>query len=46
MIVEAVMIIESDYHGYRFEVVARNVKGAWDAEVRIRRPRQPRAPDI
>ena len=36
MIVEALMIVERDYHGYRFEVVALHVKGAWDAEVRIR----------
>ena len=31
------MIIESDYHGYRIEVVAVKTEGAWDAEVKIRR---------
>jgi hypothetical protein len=29
----AAMTIESDYHGYRIEVVAFQVEGAWDAEV-------------
>jgi hypothetical protein len=31
------MSVESDYRGYRIEVVAFQVEGAWDAEVRIRR---------
>jgi hypothetical protein len=31
------MIVESDYRGYRFEVVAFEIEGAWDADVRIRR---------
>ena len=34
---EGPMIIESDYRGYRFEVVAFKTEGAWDADVRIRR---------
>ena len=31
------LLIESDYRGYRIEVIAQRVDGAWDAEVRIRR---------
>jgi hypothetical protein len=31
------MTIESDYRGYRIEVVAFQVEGAWDAEVKIHR---------
>ena len=31
------MIVESDYRGHRIEVLAVQVHGAWDAEVRIRR---------
>ena len=31
------MIVESDYRGFRIEAVAIEAKGAWDAEVRIRR---------
>jgi hypothetical protein len=34
---EGLMIVESDYRGYRIEVVALQVEGAWDADVRIRR---------
>jgi hypothetical protein len=30
------MIVESDYRGFRIEVVAVHVDGAWGAEVRIR----------
>ncbi len=37
MTVEGLMIVESDYRGYQFEVVAFQVEGAWDADVRIRR---------
>jgi len=29
------MIVESDYRGFRIEAVAVQVEGAWDAEVRI-----------
>ena len=29
-------MVESDYRGYRIEVVGLHVDGAWDAEVRIR----------
>jgi hypothetical protein len=31
------MMVESDYRGYRIEVIAIDVEGAWDAEVNIRR---------
>lgn len=31
------MMVESAYHGYRIEVAALPVDGAWDAEVLIRR---------
>ena len=31
------MIVESDYRGYRIEVVAFQSEGGWDADVRIRR---------
>ncbi len=31
------MIVEPTYKGYRIEVNAQHVDGAWDAEVRIRR---------
>src|SRR5262249_13692996 len=31
------MIVDSDYRGYRIEVVAFQSEGGWDAEVRIRR---------
>ena len=30
------MLIDSDYRGYRIEVVAFEIEGAWDADVRIR----------
>jgi hypothetical protein len=30
------MITESDYRGYRIEVVAFQIEGTWDADVRIR----------
>jgi hypothetical protein len=30
------MIVESDYRGFRIEVVAVQVDGSWGAEVRIR----------
>jgi hypothetical protein len=33
---EGLPMVESDYRGYRIEVVALHVDGAWDAEVRIR----------
>jgi hypothetical protein len=33
------MIVESEYRGYRIEVVAFEVQGVWDADVRIRRTR-------
>ena len=36
MTVEGLMV-ESDYRGYRIEVVAVEAEGAWDAEVRIHR---------
>ena len=29
------MIVESDYRGFRIEAVAVEVRGAWDAELRI-----------
>jgi len=32
------MIVESDYGGYRIEVIAVEIEGGWDADVRIRRP--------
>jgi hypothetical protein len=35
--VAATMIVETFYRGYRIEVVAELVDGAWDATVRIRR---------
>ena len=31
------MAIESDYRGYRIEVIARESEGGWDANVKIRR---------
>jgi hypothetical protein len=31
------MLVEPDYKGFRIEVTAQHVDGAWDAEVRIRR---------
>ena len=31
------MIIESDYRGYRIEVIAFEIDDGWDADVRIRR---------
>src|SRR5215475_14193674 len=31
------MIVDSDYRGYRIEVVAFQSEGGWDADVRIRR---------
>ena len=31
------MIVETDYRGYRIEVTAQHVDGAWDAEIRVRR---------
>jgi hypothetical protein len=31
------MVIESDYRGYRIEVIAVAIEGGWDADVRIRR---------
>ena len=31
------MMVESDYRGYRIEVVAFENEGGWDADVRIRR---------
>jgi hypothetical protein len=31
------MIVESDYRGYRIEVIAFKIEGGWDADVRIRR---------
>ena len=34
---EGLMMVESDYCGYRIEVVAFEIEGAWDAEVKIRR---------
>ena len=30
------MIVESDYRGYRIEVIAVQIEGAWDTDVRIR----------
>jgi len=32
------MVVESAYRGYRIEVVAVRVEGAWDAEVTIHQP--------
>lgn len=37
MTVEGLMIVESDYHGYRIEVVAFQVRNAWDANIKIHR---------
>jgi len=34
---EGPMTIESDYRGYRIEVIAFEIEGGWDADVRIRR---------
>ena len=31
------MIVESDYRGYRIEVIAFEIEGGWDADIRIRR---------
>ena len=31
------MIIEADYRGYQIEVIAFEIEGGWDADVRIRR---------
>jgi hypothetical protein len=31
------MIVDSDYRGYRIEVIAFESEGGWDADVRIRR---------
>ena len=31
------MIVDSDYRGYRIEVVAFQSDGGWDADIRIRR---------
>jgi hypothetical protein len=31
------MMVESDYRGYRIEVIAFETEGGWDADVRIRR---------
>jgi hypothetical protein len=31
------MLVEPDYKGFRIEVTAQHVDGAWDVEVRIRR---------
>jgi hypothetical protein len=31
------MTIESDYRGYRIEVIAFEIEDGWDADVRIRR---------
>ena len=31
------MVIESDYCGFKIEVVAVHVEGAWDAKIRISR---------
>jgi hypothetical protein len=31
------MMIEWDYRGYRIEVIAFEIEGGWDADVRIRR---------
>ena len=33
------MIVEADYRGYQTEVVAFEVEGVWDADVRIHRAR-------
>jgi hypothetical protein len=38
------MIVESDYRGYRIEVVAFEIEGAGDADVRIRRNHLQEAP--
>jgi hypothetical protein len=35
------MVIESNYRGYRIEVVAVHVEGAWDATIRIYRMLSP-----
>src|SRR5690242_3622902 len=35
MAMEGAMVVESAYRGYRIEVVAVRVEGAWDAEVTI-----------
>jgi hypothetical protein len=44
------MIVESDYRGYRIEVIACESKGGWDANVKIRRAVQVndvrRTPDL
>jgi len=31
------MMVESDYRGYQIEVIAFEIEGVWDADVRIRR---------
>lgn len=36
-LVERAMVAEIDYRGFRIEVVACKARGAWDAEIRIRR---------
>jgi hypothetical protein len=34
---QTAVIVDTDYRGYRIEVIAQHVDNAWNAEVRIRR---------
>lgn len=40
------MIVEPDYRGYRIEVNAELADGAWNAQVRIRRPLSEEKPHV